>query len=162
MMKSEMENLREQGVSEALLSEAERFCQAYPVDESCRNRCIRPQMPFFGGEILEMAIAGLLAGENLLLCGSKATGKNILAENLAWMFGRPVYNISFHVNTDSSTLIGTDTFRDNEVQLRKGPVYQCASFPVGLCGEDEGDRPESLSAEPQGYKAEHSYPDKRA
>ena len=30
-----------------------------------------------------MAIAGLLRGENLLLTGPKATGKNILAENLA-------------------------------------------------------------------------------
>lgn len=62
----------------------------------------------------------------MLLSGSKATGKNILAENLAWIFGRPSYNISFNVNTDSSSLIGTDTFVDNEVRLRKGPVYQCA------------------------------------
>ena len=30
------------------------------------------------------------------------------------------------MNTDSSTLIGTDTFRNNEVQLRTGPVYQSA------------------------------------
>ena len=50
------------------------------------------------------------------------------AENLAWIFGRPSYNISFNVNTDSATLIGTDTFKDNEVQLRKGPVYQCAQY----------------------------------
>ena len=62
----------------------------------------------------------------LLLCGDKATGKNILAENLAWIFGRPTYNISFHVNTDSSSLIGTDTFKNNEVTLRQGPIYQCA------------------------------------
>lgn len=73
-----------------------------------------------------MAVAALLEGSNLLLSGAKATGKNILAENLAWMFGRPVYNISFNVNTDSSSLIGTDTFRDNEVKLRKGSVYRCA------------------------------------
>ena len=49
-----------------------------------------------------------------------------MAENLAWIFGRPSYNISFNVNTDSSSLIGTDTFRNNEVQLRKGSVYRCA------------------------------------
>ena len=61
-----------------------------------------------------------------MLSGAKATGKNILAENLAWIFGRPSYNISFNVNTDSSSLIGTDTFRDNEVTLRKGSVYRCA------------------------------------
>ena len=27
---------------------------------------------------------------------------------------------------DSSTLIGSDTFRNNQVELRKGPVYLCA------------------------------------
>ena len=73
-----------------------------------------------------MAMAALLQGSNLLLTGGNATGKNILAENLVWMFGRPSYNISFNVNTDSSSLIGTDTFRNNEVQLRKGSVYRCA------------------------------------
>ena len=39
-----------------------------------------------------------------------------------------VYNISFHVNTDSSSLIGTDTFVNNEVTLRRGPVYLCAEY----------------------------------
>ena len=73
-----------------------------------------------------MAIAALLKGENLLLAGPKATGKNILAENLAYIFHRPTYNVSFHVNTNSGDLIGTDTFRNNEVELRKGSIYQCA------------------------------------
>ena len=73
-------------------------------------------------------IVHALQGENLLLSGAKATGKNVLCETLAWIFGRPSYDISFHVNTDSASLIGTDTFIHNEVQLRKGPVYQCAEF----------------------------------
>ena len=75
-----------------------------------------------------MGIAALLEGENLLLTGPKATGKNMLAENLAWIFGRPVYNVSFHVNTNSGDLIGTDTFVNNEVELRKGSIYRCAEF----------------------------------
>ena len=58
----------------------------------------------------------------------KATGKKVLCETLAWIFGRPEYDISFHVNTDSADLIGTDTFINNEVRLRKGPIYQCAEF----------------------------------
>lgn len=74
-----------------------------------------------------MAIAGILSGENILLCDGKATDKNILAENLAWLFGRMVYNISFRINTDSSTLIGTDIFKNNEVKLRKESVYQCVA-----------------------------------
>ena len=99
-----------------------------PVEEQAKSRITRPSMAFYGTEILNRAVTALLEGENLLLCGDKATGKNVLAENLAWIFGRPVYDISFHVNTDSSSLIGTDTFVDNEVKLREGPIYQCARW----------------------------------
>jgi len=127
-----MENIREylekQGMQKSLIDQVEQFRMDYPVEENVQNRLAIPMMPYYGAEILEMAVAGILAGENVLLCGSKATGKNLLAENLAWIFGRPVYNVSFHVNTDSSNLIGTDTFQDNEVKLRKGPVYQCARY----------------------------------
>ena len=122
----ELQYLEEQQVNPLLIQEVEKFRIQYPVAEAVKNRVVKPPVPFYGKEILEMAIAALLQGENVLLSGSKATGKNILAENLAWIFGRPSYNISFNVNTDSRSLIGTDTFVDNEVRLRKGPVYQCA------------------------------------
>ncbi len=125
-MQEELQFLREQGVDHALISKVEEFRRVHPVREGVRDRVVQPSIPFYGKEILEMAVAALLEGSNLLLSGAKATGKNILAENLAWIFQRPVYNISFNVNTDSSSLIGTDTFRDNEVQLRKGSVYRCA------------------------------------
>jgi MoxR-like ATPase len=123
-----MDYLEKQGIRPSLIHDIEAFREAYPVEEKVQNRLVYPDMPFFGKEVLEMALVGLLQGEHVLLSGSKATGKNILAENLAFVFGRPMYNVSFHVNTDSSTLIGTDTFRDNEVQLRKGPIYQCAAY----------------------------------
>ncbi len=113
---------------EELMAEVRRYRENHPVDPEARSRVARPMIPYFGEKILEMAVTALLQGENILLSGGKATGKNILAENLAWMFGRPVYNISFHVNTDSSTLVGTDTFVDNQVQLRRGPVCQCALY----------------------------------
>ena len=122
------ETLREQGVDEGLIHELSVFRDRFLVDESQKSRMAKPVIPFYGKEVLEQAIAALLQGENLLLSGSKATGKNVLAENLAVLFGRPVYNISFHVNTDSSSLIGTDTFQNNEVTLRRGPVTQCAQY----------------------------------
>lgn len=125
-MQEELRFLSEQEVDNLLICKVEAFRKEYPIQETVRDRLIRPSIPFYGREVLEMALAALLQGSNLLLSGAKATGKNILAENLAWIFGRPVYNISFNVNTDSSSLIGTDTFRDNEVQLRKGSVYRCA------------------------------------
>ena len=120
------EFLRKQSVSESLIREVLQFRSTYPVAEEAADRLTPPSFPYYGKETLEMAVAALLEGQNLLLTGAKATGKNILAENLAWIFGRPVYNVSFHVNTDSGDLIGTDTFVDNRVQLRKGSIYRCA------------------------------------
>ena len=118
--------LRQQNVSESLMKDLDNFRKQYPAEGEMRMRIPNPPIPFYGKEILEMSIAALLKGENLLLSGGKATGKNILAENLAFIFGRPSYNISFHVNVDSAALIGTDTFIDNEVRLRKGMVTLCA------------------------------------
>ena len=115
-------------LKESLQKRVEEFKKTYPVEEQAKSRITRPSMAFYGTEILNRAVTALLEGENLLLCGDKATGKNVLAENLAWIFGRPIYDISFHVNTDSSSLIGTDTFVDNEVKLREGPIYQCARW----------------------------------
>ena len=115
-------------LKESLQKRVEEFKNTYPVEGQAKSRVTRPSMAFYGTEILNRAVTALLEGENLLLCGDKATGKNVLAENLAWIFGRPIYDVSFHVNTDSSSLIGTDTFVDNEVKLREGPIYQCARW----------------------------------
>ena len=125
---NELKFLEEQGVSPVLIKQVENFRSEFPVPEEVAGRVIRPAIPFYGKDILEMAIAALLQGQNLLLTGPKATGKNILAENLAYIFNRPSYNISFHVNTNSGDLIGTDTFEDNEVKLRKGSIYRCAEY----------------------------------
>lgn len=118
--------LEEQGISKDLIDSVEVFRQSYDVDKRVRDRVSLPQIPFYGKEVLQMAIAALLQGENLLLSGPKASGKNVLSDNLSWIFGRPAYNISFHVNIGSAELIGTDTFKNNEVSLRKGSIYRCA------------------------------------
>ena len=127
-MVKELGFLEEQGIHPGLLRDVEKFRDSYPVAPEAAHRVVKPLMPFYGKEILEMGIAAMLRGENLLLAGSKATGKNVLAENLAYIFGRPSYNISFHVNIGSAELIGTDTFVDNQVQLRRGSIYQCAQY----------------------------------
>ena len=132
----ELKFLREQQVNPLLIEKVEEFRKTYPVEEKVKKRVVKPGIPFYGKEILEMAIAALLEGQNLLLSGPKATGKNILAENLAYIFNRPSYNVSFHVNTNSGDLIGTDTFENNEVKLRKGSIYRCAQYGgVGILDE---------------------------
>lgn len=118
--------LTEQGIGEPLIQKVLEFRHSHPLSEEAGVRLRKPAMPFYGNEILTMAITGLLEGENLLLTGPKATGKNVLAENLAYIFGRPSYNVSFHVQTGSAELIGTDTFRNNQVELRKGSICLCA------------------------------------
>ena len=130
---NELKFLEEQGVSSSLINKIVKFREVYPVSDEVKNRIIKPAIPFYGKDILEMAIAGILQGQNLLLTGPKATGKNILAENLAYIFNRPSYNISFHVNTNSGDLIGTDTFEDNEVKLRKGSIYRIDPAVAAAC-----------------------------
>ncbi|MCD8155261.1 MAG: MoxR family ATPase [Clostridiales bacterium] len=127
-MRDELQFLEDQKVSPALIAGVEEFRASWEVPQEAADRITKPAIPFYGKEILEMAIAGILKGENLLLAGPKATGKNILAENLAYIFHRPTYNVSFHVNTNSGDLIGTDTFTNNEVTLRKGSISRCAEY----------------------------------
>ena len=138
--------LRAEGIDESILSQVEDFRREYPVDESSGHRVPRPKYRYYGAEIWRKALIALLSGENLLLVGPKATGKNVLAENLAAVFARPEWNISFYLNTDAVTLIGTDTFRGGEVSFRKGPVTQCAELGgFGILDEINMAKNESLA-----------------
>ena len=100
------------------------FRRQYPAKE--QDRIPRADLIYDGKDIWEQAVTALLCGKNVLLVGQKATGKNLLAENLAAAFARPRWDISFHVNMDAASLIGTDTFCDGAVCFRPGPVYAAA------------------------------------
>lgn len=127
--------LQEQGIDPCLIDSLEAYKAAYPWSNQDRP-LLAPGFQYYGKEIWEQALGALLAGENLLLVGAKATGKNVLAENLAYCFGRGDWNVSFHVNMDAAMMLGSDTFRDGQVQFRPGPVYECAS-QGGFCILDE-------------------------
>lgn len=138
--------LEEDGVSPALLRELERFREAYPLEEGLRGRIPAPQFHYYGREIWECAVSALLCGKNLLLTGGKATGKNVLAENLAMVFQRPAWNVSFHVSMDAASLIGMDTFIGGEVAFRPGPICQCAqSGGFGILDEINMAKNEALA-----------------
>lgn len=121
-----LEKLSELGVRQELIDEIKAFRQEYPVEDVYVSRVPKPEQFYYGKEVWEQAITALLCGENILLVGHKATGKNIFAENLAGVFGRPRWDVSFHVNMDAASLIGMDTFRNGEVTFRPGPVYTAA------------------------------------
>ena len=119
------------GIRPELQKEVAHFRERFDKDtapSSVRDAADIPRFHYLGKDIMEKAICALLCEKNLLLAGPKATGKNVLAENLAWIFGRPCWNVSFHVNVDASYLIGTDTFDGEKIVFRPGPVYQCARY----------------------------------
>ena len=126
-MKDMLAFLREEGIAQELIAGVESYRAENPVTEDdLKDRVPEPEYLFYGKDIWDRALAALLAGENLLLTGPKATGKNVLAENLAFVFGRPSWNVSFHISTEASYLIGQDTYDGNRVVFRPGPIYLTA------------------------------------
>ena len=123
-----LNRLKEEYLQPALLESIQQFTDCYPIPENLKDRLPVPSQFYYGKEIWEAAVCAILSGKNLLLAGHKATGKNIFAENLAAIFGRPRWDISFHVNMDASTLIGCDTFENGKVVFRPGPVFQCVKY----------------------------------
>ena len=122
--------VEEEGIRPGLRQAVDEFKRKYEGETISGNRgeVLVPRFHYYGTEMMEKAICALLAQKNLLLCGPKATGKNVLAENLAYLFGSPYWNVSFHVNVDASYLVGTDTFDGDKVVFRPGPIYQCAKY----------------------------------
>ena len=139
--------LRAEGIDPGIISAIEEFRAAHPVSGEAERRLTdRPRFDYYGREIWEAAATALLCGENLLLVGPKATGKNVLAENLAAAFGRPSWDVSFYINTDAASLIGTDTFKDGAVSFRPGPITQCATMGgFGVLDEINMAKNESLA-----------------
>lgn len=121
-----LDYLKTEGISPGLIKGIEDFRAEFPLKAELKNRLIEPEYLYYGKRTWEKAIAALLAGKNLLLHGPKATGKNVLSDNLAAVFKRPAWNVSFHINMDASYLIGTDTYDGNKVSFRPGPVYLAA------------------------------------
>lgn len=106
----------------------EEFKNKYPLDKDLEDRIPNPKFLYMGNTILEEAIAAVLAGKNILLVGDKSTGKNVLAENLAYLFARPMWNISFHVSVDASSIIGDDTLKSGNVIFREGPISLASRY----------------------------------
>lgn len=121
------EFLLSQGVSEDLLHGVDEFIEKHDLNKEYEYRIPKIKYKYYGKKTWEKAIAAILSGDNILLSGPKATGKNVLAENLAYIFKRPLWNLSFHINIDSSVLIGDDTLKNGNVLFREGPITKAAS-----------------------------------
>lgn len=118
--------LKELNIDDNLIKKIEEF-RNYQINNDDLDRIRKPEFKYYGDSVLNKAITAILSGKNILLSGAKATGKNVLAQNLSYIFNRPSWDISFHVNTDYNSLVGADTFKDGKVVFRKGPIYECAT-----------------------------------
>ena len=140
------EELEQEGIDRALLEAIRAFRAEHPVAPEVQGRLIQPKLLYYGRDVWQAAATALLCGEHLLLSGPKATGKNVLAENLAAVFGRPVWNVSMYVNIDAASLIGADTLEKGQVVFREGPVCQCARLGgVGVLDEVNMAKNEALA-----------------
>ena len=131
MKKDLIELLERDGVNAHLLHLAQDYVteeHKVPLEAEVVARIPTPECPYYGREIWEAAIASILSGRNLLLSGPKATGKNILCENLAALFERPVWDVSFHVGMDAASMIGADSFDGSRVVFKPGPVYLAGKY----------------------------------
>ena len=114
------EFLLSQGVSEDLLKGVDEFIEKHDLNEDYRYRIPKIKYKYYGKKTWEKAIAAILSGDNILLSGPKATGKNVLAENLAYLFKRPLWTVSLNIASDPSSLIGSDTFKKQRSNFKKG------------------------------------------
>ena len=118
--------LKEEGISQEIIKDIELFNETHRSKDVYKSRIPDPKYLYYGKDTWEKALCSILAGENILLAGPKATGKNVLAQNLAAVFERPIWDVSFHINVDASWLIGTDTYDGEKVVFRQGPRLKCA------------------------------------
>ena len=122
-----LEFWREQGVSEALLRGVEEYRRRYPWQGG--RGLARPRYPYYGREVLEAAAAAMLAGENLLLAGPKATGKNVLAETLAGNIDAQLRRAEDEMEFISKHHIQALTFNDPDYPSR---LRECCDAPIIL------------------------------
>lgn len=115
-------------INEELENKIKIFRDSYDIDPSVKDLIKKAKFPYVCEEIYKEAISSILAGKNLLLVGDKSTGKNVLAENLAYLFNRPLWTSSFHINIDAYDLIGGDTLKNGKIIFRPGPIYKAAKY----------------------------------
>lgn len=120
--------LRKYGIRESLIQDLEYFRKYYKTDDEVISRIQEPKTFYYGINIWEQCLYALLNSQNILLVGSKATGKNVLADNLSYAFARPKWTVSFHNFLDADNLIGVDTYKNGEVVFRNGSITDCSVY----------------------------------
>lgn len=67
-----------------------------------------------GSGILKRVIGYMNMRRNLLFEGDRGVGKNVLTETLAWLYKRPLYEVSLNSQHDNTSLLGGKTIESDE------------------------------------------------
>jgi len=144
--------LESQGIQKELISDIKVFKAKYKFDDNnpdyqvLRTRIPVPSTMYIGTKVLTMAIAAILEGRHIILEGEKSSGKNVLANTLAYIFERPIWTSSCHVHVDESKLVGSETFRNNEVSFKEGHIVKAMkNGGFFIADEVNFSRPEAIS-----------------
>lgn len=125
-----VEYLRAQGITNELLMTLVEYRNTNKATDkelgipAPHPRLTLPHTMYDGSSILRTALSALLAGKHLLLVGDKGSGKNVLAETLALILARPLYEAPGHVYADAGALLGEKTLDAGSVRFESGPVTQ--------------------------------------
>lgn len=85
----------------------------------------KPRVPFIDRDnILKSAIAGVNIGSHIMLEGLMGTGKNVLAETLAWLYKRPLYEFSMNSGVNNMDLLGAMTMVDGKVEFKRSNIIE--------------------------------------
>lgn len=69
-------------------------------------------------EFMKEAFVYLDLGNNIMLKGDKAVGKNVMAENIAAILKRPFMTLSLNADTSLHDLVGDKTIVDGDIQFQ--------------------------------------------
>ncbi len=118
--------LEAEGVNRHLLAEVRSFRDAPRRGGGSTRPDSKPRFVYYGKDVWEARGGGAVRGRTCFWQAPRPPEKTYWRENLAALFGRPVWDISMHINVDAASLIGTDTLEGRRGLLPEGPVCQCA------------------------------------
>ena len=85
----------------------------------------KPRIPFIDNNgILKQAIANINIGSHLMLEGLMGTGKNVLAETLAWLYKRPLYEFSMNSGVNNMDLLGSMSMENGNVVFKRSNIIE--------------------------------------
>ena len=137
-MNNLIEFLKQEGVSAQLVEEVRHYSEEHTVDEALKKRIPVPHFHYYGNKVWEEALAVLLCGRNLLLAGEKATGKNVLAQNLARLLNVP-FAIADATTLTEAGYVGEDV-ENILLKLIQAADYDIEKAQYGIIYIDEIDK----------------------